>query len=186
MKVLGIDPSLRNFGLAIATLDLKTMKYTVNSLALVETEADNKNKQVRKNSTDLERCRVIFREMTDALQGVELVFCEVPVGSQSARAMASYGFCLGLLASIQTPLIQVTPSEVKMAATGDKNATKDEMIQWAVGAHPDAGWLRRGKSLIGKNEHLADAVASIEAGLRSDQFKQARAIMSWTAEKAAA
>jgi hypothetical protein len=44
------------------------------------------------------------------------------------------------------------------------------MIEWAVAKHPDAPWLRRGGKLIAKNEHLADAVASIYAGLKTAQF----------------
>ncbi|WP_218958956.1 RuvC family protein [Salinimonas marina] len=114
--------------------------------------------------------------MTQFLLGVNLAFVEIPVGSQSARAMASYGICVGLLASIQIPIIQVTPAEVKIAATGSKTATKNEMIHWAVSQYSDADWLttrRGGQDVVtNKNEHLADAVAAVHAGVKTDTFQQ--------------
>lgn len=185
MKILGIDPSLSNFGMVVMDLNLDTMKIGIDRLILVETSPSPKNKKVRKNSEDLERCRLLFGELSGALVGIDMVCCEIPVGSQSARAMASYGFCIGILSSIDAPLIQVTPSEVKMVATGDKNASKAEMIEWGTQKYPHPDWLRDKKKFLGKNEHLADAVAAVEAGLLTDQFKSARAILSWSNKKVA-
>jgi hypothetical protein len=76
----------------------------------------------------------------------------------------------------------VTPTEVKLAATGNKNASKQEMIDWAVEAHPEASWLRHKRKgvmeLTAANEHLADALAAIYAGVLTDQFKQAMSIVT--------
>jgi hypothetical protein len=126
-------------------------------------------------SLDLKRAEVLYTNLHEALRGVDLVCVEIPVGSQSARAMASYGMCIGIIASIKQPLIQVTPTEVKQAATRSKTATKAEMIKWATDTYPDAPWLtvRRKGALeyVAKNEHLADALAAIHAGVKTDQFK---------------
>lgn len=170
ITVLGCDPSMRNFGLVRAQLDIeKGQILSIENMALIETEV-GKNKRVRKNSDDIDRCRLLSAGLKKALQGVSIVFCEMPVGSQSARAMASYGMCMGILSQIEIPLIQLTPTEVKLAAVGDKNATKKEMIQWAVARYPDAKWLRQGTRVIDKNEHLADATAAIEAGLQHEDY----------------
>lgn len=180
LKVAGIDPSMSNFGLVRGVLDLKEGSFSIDRLLLAETKAADKatRKVVRKNSDDLNRAVMAHRAMMDFIQDTSLIFVEIPVGSQSARAMASYGMCIGILAAIQKPLIQVTPTEVKLAATGKKTATKAEMIDWATTRYPDAEWLRhksRGEMVLGnKNEHLADAVAAIHAGCRTEEFNRTR------------
>lgn len=186
LRVLCIDPSLRNWGFARSIIDTDTSGIEIEGLVLAKTEPDKKNaKVVRKNSDDLERATLIYgalhREIADFVP--DFVFVEVPVGSQSARAMASYGICIGVLASIGVPLIQVTPTEVKLAGHGTKTASKEEMIAWAVKKYPNANWLKRGGKLVAANEHLADAVAVGYAGMSSTQFLQALAVaqsfLSW-------
>ena len=182
VRIVGIDPSLRNFGIVKATLDPHTLEYTVDDLFLVGTESQDK-KVVRKNSDDLRRGKLLFDGLTEACRGASLAIAEIPVGSQSARAMASYGVCVGVLAACPIPLIQVTPTEVKMATVGSKTASKNEMISWATEKFPAAPWLTRkvkGKvDLISANEHLADAVAAIEAGVLTAEF--ARMMMMYKA-----
>lgn len=181
MRVAGIDPSLSNFGLAKGSLDIQRASFHLEDLLLVESKADKANaKTVRKNSDDLNRAKQLYCGMQEFIEDVDFVFVEVPVGSQSARSMASYGVCIGVLASVSKPLIQVTPTEVKLAAVGSKTASKAEMIEWATAAYPSADWItmkRSGQQVVtNKNEHLADAVAAIHAGMQTDQFKQLAAV----------
>lgn len=176
LKVVGIDPSLRNFGVVKAELDLSTMELTPTKMYLVKTEDDAKKaKTVRKNSDDLRRARLLHDGFVEACADASFAFVEVPVGSQSARAMASYGVCIGVLSACPIAMIQLTPTETKLAGTGIKTATKDEMIEAAVAKHPNAGWLTRkvkGEvSFVGDNEHLADALFTIYAGMKTDEFK---------------
>jgi len=179
IDIIGLDPSLKNFGIAKATVNIYTLEYVITDLSLHKSE-NEAGKVVRKNSDDLRRAKTLFDGMTEACQGAVLAIAEVPVGSQSARAMASYGICVGVLAACPIPLIQVTPTEVKMAATGKEHAAKKEVIEWAMNKFPNAPWLLRkskGKmEPVAANEHLSDAVAAIEAGLRTQQFKQAVAM----------
>lgn len=171
IQVVGIDPSLRNFGYANADLDIDTMKLKIKGLVLVETQPGANKKTVRQNSDDIRSATEQSKGLRENTAGASIAFVEVPVGSQSARAMASYGICCGILGGITQPMIQLTPGEVKLAAVGDKNATKEQMIAWASTLYPDAPWLRQGNRLIAKNEHLADAVASIHAGLLTADFQ---------------
>tara|TARA_B100000929_G_scaffold108179_1_gene85732 strand:- start:48402 stop:48983 length:582 start_codon:yes stop_codon:yes gene_type:complete len=176
IRVTGIDPSFSNFGYAHGTLNMETGVLTNLQVELRESPPVKAKKQVRQNSKDLERAQIQFEGLSNICKQSDMVFVEIPVGSQSARAMASYGVCIGLLASIQIPMIQVTPTEVKVAATNKKTASKKEMIEWATQAYPDAGWLtKKVKGIVSftdKNEHPADALAAIYAGVKTEQFQQ--------------
>jgi len=174
--VAGFDPSFNNFGIVTAGVCIETQEVFIFDMELVASKPDKAvRKVVRKNSEDLARARVLQQAMAGACEGKTIAFAEVPVGSQSARAMASYGVCVGVLASCPIPLVEVTPSEVKMAGAGTKTASKDDMIQWAVAKHPNAPWRRTKRNgvmvLTNDNEHLADALAAIYAGMATEQFR---------------
>ena len=170
IKVVGLDPSLNNWGIAYALIDVDTLELSITDLELVETEP-GKAKTVRKNSDDIVRARALSQALSRATVGTTVAFCEVPVGSQSARAMASYGICVGVLGGCGAPLVELTPYEVKIAAVGSKTAAKEEMIEWATALYPNAPWLKRAGRPVAKNEHLADAVATIHAGMKTEQFQ---------------
>jgi hypothetical protein len=80
--------------------------------------------------------------------------------------------------SLTNAVVTVTPTEVKVAATGMKHADKEDVILATHGCYPDAPWLkskkpnamniidRDGYYLTNANEHLADAVGVILAGLK--------------------
>ena len=179
IKVVGQDPSLRNWGLATGQYNLKTQKLTITAVSVIQPVL-SKNKQVRQNSLDLESAKQLCEGALLALQDAQAVFVEVPVGSQSARSMASYGICCGLLGAmraIEIPFFEVSPQEVKLSTVGKVTASKREMIQWAMAKHGEAEWpmyRENGKSIVSeaKAEHMADAVATIYAGLASNSFKQ--------------
>lgn len=179
IKVVGQDPSLRNWGLAVGSLNLETKKLTVDYVDLTNPVLPT-GKQVRQNSSDLESALQLYKGAADAAIGAHAIFVEVPVGSQSARAMASYGVCVGVLGALRAngiPFFEVTPTEVKLASVGNKTATKQDMIKWAMESHPEANWptyKQNGKVMVSeaKAEHMADAIAAIYAGIRCNSFQQ--------------
>lgn len=177
LTIMGLDPSMNNFGMVVGQLDLGTGELSNVLLSLSSPSKTTDKKTVRQNSKDLDHARKQYENLRNFinLHQPDLICVEIPVGSQSARAMASYGMCIGIIACINTPLIQVTPTEVKIAATKSKTATKQEMIDWAVTQCPDANWLTHKSkgvlTLTQANEHLADALAAIYAGVKTDQFK---------------
>lgn len=180
LKVLGLDPSMSNLGMVKGVLtlneDKKPCKLELTELNLVSTSSSGKGrKTVRKNSEDLVRCRKLLSGLNSMLDDVDVVFVEMPVGSQTARAMTSYGICVMLCATIDKPLFEVTPKEVKQASKNPR-ATKDQMIQWATEAFPTANWLVKGDTYLKKNEHLADALGAIVSGSKSEQFKEAASL----------
>ena len=142
IAVCGIDPSLRNWGIAEGILNTETGYLDDVRLTLIARKA-------------------------------KAIFVEVPVGSQSARAMASYGVCVGILGSIRAlgiPIIEVTATEVKKSLTGDPVATKDKMIKQALLDYPDANFPRCRGKIVAKAEHVADAIAAIHAGVQTPAF----------------
>ncbi|MCD1628462.1 hypothetical protein [Marinobacter shengliensis] len=178
IPVLGMDPSLNNWGLAKGYFDTQTNKLSIIELGLINPEFSS-GKTVRQNSKDLERARQLAFKAALAAKDVQAVFVEVPVGSQSARAMASYGICVGVLGALRAqniPFFEVTPTEVKLATIGRKTASKAEIIERAVDAYPEANWptiTRNGETSVvaSKAEHMADAIGAIEAGIHTEQFR---------------
>lgn len=172
IAVCGMDPSLRNWGIAEAILDLETGFLDTPALTLIETK-DISGKQVRQNSNDLSLAQQICDVAIPIARKAKAIFVEVPVGSQSARAMASYGVCVGILGSIRSlgiPIIEVTATEVKKTFTGDPVATKSQMIQQALLEYPSANFPRHGGKIVAKAEHVADAIAAIHAGVQTPAF----------------
>ena len=185
VTVGALDPSLANFGIAKLQLDTAALTLKVIGLRLIETVKDT-SKVVRRSSDDLRRGQNISGIVSEELEDCIVVFAEIPSGAQSARAAFALGMATGILSCIETPLIEVQPSETKMAAVGTKTASKEEMVEWAVARFPDAPWIKTKKGgILKKNEHLADAVAVGYAGLKTNDFKRLIAMMKAATLKAA-
>lgn len=179
IQVVGFDPSLRNWGIAQGRISREDSSLQIYNLDVINPVLP-KGKQVRQNSLDLESAKQLCNAAVKAAMGAQAIFVEVPVGSQSARAMASYGICVGVLGALRAtgvPFFEVTPTEVKVAGPGYANASKKDMIHWAMGKHPEANWpmyMEHGKQVLSeaKAEHQADAIAAIYAGLSCNSFQQ--------------
>lgn len=181
IKVAGIDPSLRNTGLALGHFDLDTSQWAVEKVDIVQTER-LAGKVVRQNSDDYRCARELITGINKILaeHGTTFIFAELPTGAQSARAMFSFGLTTAIMAGLTPPLIQVQPREVQIAVLGKAGKDKDRIIEWAVAKFPNAGW-RTAKTkgvvrLVADNEHPADACAAIAAGVETAQFAQALAL----------
>lgn len=183
IRVVGFDPSMRNWGVSKGILipgdAHKETSITIHELDVIKTDSD-KGKQVRQNSADLDTAEILAKGAIAHAKDAQAIFVEVPVGSQSARASMSCGICIGVLGALRAmgiPFFEVSPTEVKMVSVGKKNATKDEMIAWAMTLYPSAPWpmqTQKGVTAVvaGTAEHMADAVAAIHAGIASKSFKQ--------------
>ena len=180
IRVVGQDPSMNNWGLVAADIDLsKECEITLVAMTVIRNvKKDMKQtKQVRRSSLDLERTRDLHAGVLEFFNTHKPKFTmvEVPHGSQSASAMKGYGICLGILGCITTPMIALTEGECKTHALGKKSATKNEMINWAMEKFPHSDWkMRKSKGELvgvdGYNEHIADACGALETGMFSDQF----------------
>lgn len=179
LRVAAFDPALRNWGMTAGHYQTETNNLILDTLDIIQPKSLT-GKSTRKNSDDLFRAEQLAAGSLEFLQGVNAVFVEVPVGSQSARSMASYGVCVGILATLRAkglPFFELSPTEIKLAGPGKKTATKREMIQWAYDLYPHLAWpfeTKKGVRRIieSKAEHMADAIAAMHAGIASQSFKQ--------------
>lgn len=178
LAVTGFDPSLRHWGVAQGYYDTQTHAIEITHLAVIE-PVITKGKTIRVNSKDLAAAVQLAEAVRGYVQGQQAIFVEMPSGTQNARGAAAYGVCVGVLGALRATgkvFTELTPTQVKLV-TGNKNATKKEMISWACEKYPQANWpsyQRAGSRIISeaKAEHMADAVAAIHAGVTGDIFKQ--------------
>lgn len=190
IKVAGIDPSMRNTGIALATYDVDTNHWEVERVDIVQTER-LAGKVVRQNSDDYRSAREMVKGIDRILldYGVTFCFAELPVGAQSARAAFAFGMTTAIMAGLTPPLIQVQPREIQIAVLGKAGKNKEGIIEWAVSKWPNAGWLTRKLKgeikLTNDNEHPADACAAIAAGVETAEFMQALALAAGMTRKTA-
>lgn len=181
VDVVGLDPSFDHWGITEGTLCLEQGFFEPSAMQVVE-PVKLQGKQVRVNSNDLYRAEQLAAAVIPVCQKAKVVFVEMPVGSQSARAMASYGVCVGVMATIRAmgiPLIEVNAADVKKALSGNRNASKQQMIDAGVKLYPEAPWPRYdrgGKGFVkgeihSKAEHTADALGAIHAGVLTPEFQ---------------
>lgn len=182
-----MDPSLKNWGIAEAMLDLETGVLDTPHLSLVQPRDGDGKKQVRKNSLDLQLAEELAETALAVGEKAKVIFVEVPVGSQSARAMTSYGICVGVLGAMRAKgmeIIEVSPDENKKIFTGNKAASKQQMIDTAMSIYPEANWPTRGGSVTAsKAEHMADAVAAIHAGVQTPVFQNLMRLLKATTKE---
>lgn len=178
LRILGADPSFSNWGLAEGVYDPVTDKLVINWLDVIS-PVISKTKQTRQSSVDLQRAKQLAKGFIERVKLADVIAAEVPHGSQSARAMAGYGVCIGILGMIgnlRIPLIEVNAIETRTVITGKREATKAQAIAWAMAKHPEAPWpmqTKKGVSSVveSKAEHMADAIAAIYAAMETDTFK---------------
>ena len=174
IPVSGHDPSLTHWGTAEGQLCLDAGVLTNVTVAMAITEK-TKTKQVRTNSDDLRRAEDLAVHAIAVGKRTRVSFGEFPVGSQSASAMKSYGVTLGIGGSMRASgiiVIEVQAKASKKALTGNANASKADMIAAAMELYPDAGWKYYQGKLTNDNEHMADAIGAIHAGVLTQEFQQ--------------
>jgi Holliday junction resolvasome RuvABC endonuclease subunit len=170
MIAVSIDPSLSNT--CLTAFDVSGDRIIVIASVTISTEK-NPNKKIRASSDLIERCVDLYRGSKQFIERYvpDIIFAETPSGSQSASGMKNYGVSCFLLASLPDRCLEVTPQEVKLASVGKKNASKKEMIEWAYEKHPEAPWLIRNGFPLMKQEHMADSIAVMYAGMRTKEFE---------------
>lgn len=90
---------------------------------------------------DLERLRAITSAVADAARGARLAVIEGPsYGSKWGHDHTRAG-CWWMVADVidrlDVPLLVVSPSSLKMYATGRGNANKDEVLAAVISRYPD-------------------------------------------------
>lgn len=169
LKIVGLDPSYRNWGVAICTLS-SDLLLTVDKLHTIQTAGDASI--AIKSADDINCANILYYELTELLQGADVIIAEIPTGSRTAAGMKGHGVCIGLLGYIQSHyrLVQVTPYDIKKLV--GTSATKAQIIALMDAKHPDTFSKSKQGILLQKNEHEADALAAIYAATLNPAFKQ--------------
>lgn len=180
LNVVGMDPSLRHWGMAKGQLDTETMQVSnINEAVVIETFPIKVKSG--KNLNDIADAQTLMEAAFKFAKGSDAVLIECPVGSQSAAAMLGYGICVALIACLKCAGLNViitTPMQGKAVVTGTKdskanaalNITKKEVISWVEARHPELPfprYKRNNEMLISMDsaEHMADSVIAIYAGI---------------------
>ena len=172
LKIVGLDPSLRNWGIAIGSASLVSGELIINELKTVTTQTKPKGNSGKTSTWDIETAKILHTEVADAISDADIICVEVPYGSQDVKAAVGRGICLGVLGSLfDDRFILVTPQSVKKIV-GAKDASKKECVKWASTRHPEAPWpMWQGKVSVGKAEHSADALIAIYAAAQTKEFQ---------------
>ena len=182
--ILALDPSYSNYGCSV--IDPTGKIINIGTMHTDKT----KKKLLRIADDDVQRIMILTTGLSNVIHKYKIkgVLAELPPSSsQNAKAAKGLAMCIALtvalLTELKIPVEWATPTEVKEAMTGKKNASKEEMMEAACKRY---GWkittkeiyakktrkLQRTDSIyhplgraMGKNdfEHIADSLGAFEA-----------------------
>ena len=166
MRFVSIDPSMSNTAIVWGTIN-EDKTLNLQGYKIVHTEKSG-DKKVAVMVDRLDRIRDIFDAVDEVLNNFEPDFCfgELPSGSQSSQGAVGVGISLAILAKLPN-LIHVTPMEVKKVI-GAGIITKDQVMDYCLNKYPDFNFEKKkdGSMVKARMEHLCDAIAICEAGIK--------------------
>lgn len=167
IKLIGLDPSLRNFGVSKAYFDPSTKSLDIYDGFVIQSKPTKSKSQAKQ---DIETAYSTFNCLSPLIAEVDYFTAEVPTGSRSSRAMASYGICLGILGSLVATnpnFYHCTPYDVKKVV-GTKETSKEEIIEWVKQTYPSVlSWLPKTKN---KAEHICDSIVTLHLLTHNPDF----------------
>jgi Holliday junction resolvasome RuvABC endonuclease subunit len=182
INVMAMDPGFSNFGVAIIEVGPDYDK--VIHVDVIRTQRSNKKLKVLASTDDDRRAREIAKELWDLNNAFQpsIFTCEerpnVRSASASAKVAISWAIPVTIAAFYNLPLLQQSPQNIKLRATGIKTSTKREIMTAMEKIFP--GQFEKFKKKYppqkdgqpaGVWEHGYDAVASYWAS-RDEQVLQ--------------
>ena len=184
--VLGIDPGLASFGLAIVALT--PTEEIVHELLVKTTEPSSRKLNVLAADDTFSRARKLaelfeghVNRMGESLHAICAESMSWPRSSTNATKTAiSWGILASVAVRTKLPLVMATPMEIKTAVCNSKTASKGEVQKALFKRYPDAAALKTFKKFVGKTkqEHGFDALGSVVACLDSEVIRLARRFSS--------
>lgn len=182
MRVLGIDPSLRNFGIVYAEVQGSTLQDV--RFFQISSEMSKVTPKYLGTFDRYAKLSYLIGTFLDDLPTSEIdkVYMEISTGSQdirAAQAMAVSTFTGAIIferVGIEYNL--VTPRMMKKYLLQNSTAEKKDIIDNLSTRFPDLPWFRKGGKVLLKNEHLADALAVLLWGLEQDGITIKEALSS--------
>lgn len=179
LTVIGMDPSLRNWGLSRCTYDTDTQQLTVRDILTISIPVLPKTDKRPKYTKDSIVTAELFRQVFEFVKGADLICAEMPFGTQNAQGMFAYGACItivSVISHLHIPIIQISPLESKKT-TGDKEASKRQVVEWVQARNPETPfpkYKRNGEWLVSieASEHAADSILAIYTAMQTNSFKE--------------
>jgi len=186
--ILAVDLALSNLGWCLVEPrsfpDLQDACIPVE-WGTVKTEK-TKNKMAKISNDKVDRGKKLGSFLYQMLRREDVLGAVVelpPGGTQSSAAASGLGIATGVMAMCELltekPVEYYDPKDVKLTATGKKNASKNEMMDRCAEAYPGVQWPRhasgknKGKFLVGEFEHIADAVFTAWTARNNFLFRMA-------------
>lgn len=156
-QILALDPSFTATGWALIRDDM------ILACRCIRTTPNHRRRGIRVADDDAERTQYLARELHRLIgaNGVKGIIAELPsAGAKGARAIACMARAAAIVQSVaavlQVPSEWVTPAEVKKAAGGAKNASKEDVERGILARWPDAPL----PDLKCEREHVCDALGA--------------------------
>lgn len=167
---LGIDPGLAHFGWGLVAV--ADGKLDVVSAGCFVTEKSDKKRKVLSADDNVRRAQQLARSLMNLVvikgNAIRIICAEsmsAPRHSSSAAKLSlSWGVVSALSVVYGIPLVQASPQEIKLAATGKRNASKED-IQEAMRRELPGAEAAVSKTVTRKDdlEHPYDALAAVWA-----------------------
>jgi Holliday junction resolvasome RuvABC endonuclease subunit len=159
-NILALDVGFANTGWAVFSPDGEILDYGV-----IVTQK-SKGKTIKRSDDYAIRSGSLAIQLADIIDKYQIygVVGELPTGgAQSAMAMAQMNMATAIVASVcalkNVPTEWCTPTEVKLAMTGIRSATKEQMMDSVRIEYPDVDF-KIPKTYF---EHVADAIGAYKA-----------------------
>lgn len=168
MIVIGFDPSMNNWGYAVANVTDK-----IEPIALGVIAVSGVGKSVTEQYID--HSAKLYMEVINVLNryNTKTIIAETPTGSQSFASAKSYALVNGLLGVLSAQgykVILVKPNDLK-SLVGNQSASKADMINWVINKYPNIALPKHnGKVVLSKSEHMCDALIAIHAAINLNLF----------------
>jgi crossover junction endodeoxyribonuclease RuvC len=178
IRVLGIDPGFASLGYAVVELEEENLIPL--QLGVVRTEKSNTKANVLASDDNVRRIREISGTIYTLMEGKLAICTESQSWPRNASASAKVGMAWGALAGfseiLDIPLLQVSPMGLKKAVTGNKGATKEQVmaaLNERFGRDFAAELVKQGVP-ASQHEHAYDALGAVVAMENSETFRLAR------------
>jgi Holliday junction resolvasome RuvABC endonuclease subunit len=177
LRLLALDAALVNIGYAVFNIPEPGVVEPVEG-GLIQPDIE-KTKQMDDQEYNVARAAYIFSSLLDLITRMkpDALAMELLAGTQNAGTAKCFGIVTGIMGGVtatsKIPLQFVLAQNVKKAFTGNKAASKDDMLRSLIANCPDFVDLflpkarkgARGKSayalngLLNEGEHIVDAFA---------------------------
>ncbi len=177
MIVLGIDGGLAALGWAAVRLEAGG--EVLEGVGVIVTAPSARKRGVLAADDTVRRARELHRALSGVVgrYGPAVLAIEAFSAPRHAGSAAKVAMSVGVVASIAEalglPIVSASPQEVKRAATGRQDASKEDVARAVCERWRGAAELLAGVR-AGLREHAADAAAVVLATLEADTVRMAR------------